>query len=115
MRGQYVAAAASFFGAVGGTRRVLFVLGGLVGGNGLLNVLERQKQLLGIELLRAATEPRTLQLAQQMPQPIVLRQRLVALGDRRVALRARRRKQCLQRLDVGRKMICDLAHVRNSS
>ena len=88
-------------------------LGGLVAGNGLLDILERQKQLIGIELLRAAAELRALQLAQQMPQAIILRQRLVALGNRGVALRPRRRKQRLQRFDVGRKLICDLAHVRH--
>jgi hypothetical protein len=80
----------------------------------LLDILERQKQLLGIELLRAPAELRTLQLAQEMPQAIDLRQRLVALGNRRVALGARRRDQRLQRFEVGRKLGCDLAHARHS-
>ena len=115
MRGQRGAAAAPLLGALGGPRRVLLVRGGLAGGNRLLDVLEGQKQLLRIELLRAATELCALQLAQQMPQPIVLRQRLVARRDRRVALGARRREQGLQRLDVGRKLIGDVAHVRDSS
>jgi hypothetical protein len=48
-----------------------------------------------------------------MPQAIHLRQRLVALGDRSVPLRPRDRDQRLQRVDVCRKLICDLAHVRN--
>jgi hypothetical protein len=47
-----------------------------VAGNRLLDILERQKQLLGIELLRTAAELRALQLAQQMPQAINLRPRL---------------------------------------
>jgi hypothetical protein len=100
-------------------RRILLVFDRLVAGNGLLDVLDRQKQLLGIELLRAAAELRALQLAQQMPQAVYLRQRLVALGhrsvascDRTVALRPSCRDQRLQRVDVGRKLICDLAHVR---
>ena len=100
-------------GAPAGARRVLLVLGGLIAGDGLLDVLERQKQLLRVELLRAATELRALQLAQQMPQPIHLRQRLVALDDRGVALRACHREERLQRLGVGRKLIGDLAHVRH--
>ena len=45
---------------------VLLVVGSLVAGNGLLDVLKRQKQLLGIELLRTAAELRALQLAQEM-------------------------------------------------
>ena len=114
MRGKCTGTAATFVGAVAGARRVLLVLGGLVAGNGLLNVLERQTQLLGIELLRAATELGALQLTQQMPQAIHLRQCLVALGDRSVSLCARRREERLQRLDVGRKLICDVAHVRHS-
>ena len=48
-------------------RRVLLVFVGLATGNGLLDILERQKQLLGIELLRTSAELRALQLAQQMP------------------------------------------------
>jgi hypothetical protein len=114
MRGKCAAAAATFVGAVGGARRVLLVLGGLVAGNGLLDVFERQKQLLGIELLRAATKLGALQLTQQMPQAIHLRQCLVALDDRGVPLCARRRDQRLQRLDVGRKLIGDVAHDRHS-
>lgn len=61
------------------------VLGGLVAGNGLLNILERRKQLLGIKLFRATAELRAVRLALQMPQAVHLRQRLVALGDRAVA------------------------------
>jgi hypothetical protein len=80
----------------------------------LLDIFERQKQLLGIELLRTPAELRTLQLTQKMPQAIDLRQRLVALGNRRVALHARRREERPQRFDVGRKLGCDLAHARHS-
>ena len=86
-------------------RRVLLVVVGLVAGNRLLDILERQKQLLGIELLRTPAELRALQLAQQMPQAIVLRQRLVALRDRGVTLRTRRREQRMQRVDVGWKLM----------
>ena len=93
---------------------VLLVVGGLVAGNGLLDVLERQKQLLGIELLRTPAELRTLQLAQQMPQAIDLRQRLVALGDRGVTLRTRRREQRMQRFDIGRKLIGAISLTRDT-
>ena len=93
-------------------RRVLLVLSRLVGGNGLLDVLDRQQQLIRIELFRAAAELRTLQLAQEVAQPINLRQRLVALGDGSIALRARHSHQRLQRVDIGRKLICRVIHIR---
>src|SRR5208337_3590246 len=94
---------------------VLLVVVGLVAGNGLLDILKCQKQLLGIELLRTPAELRTLQLAQEMPQAINLRQRLVALRDRGVTLRMRRRDQCMQRFNVGRKLRRNLAHARTES
>ena len=113
MGGKRAAIGAALVGARSCGRRVLLVVVGLVAGNGLLDVLERQKQLLGIELLRAPAKLRALQLAQQMPQAVDLRQRLVALGDRGVALRTRRREQRLQRFDIHRKLRCGLAHARN--
>jgi hypothetical protein len=106
---------ASLISALACTRKVLLVLGRLVAGDGLLDVLNRQLQLLGIELLRAAAELRALQLAQEMLQAFHPRQRLVALSNRGVALGARRHDQRLQRLGVGRKMICHVAHVRTQS
>ena len=119
VRGKRAAIGAALVDARACARRILLVLDGLVAGENLLDILERQKQLLGIKLLRATAELRALQLAQQMPQAVHLRQRLVALGDRSVAscdrtvaLRARRRKQRLQRADVRRKLICDLVHVQ---
>ena len=49
-----------------------------------------------------AAKLRALQLAQQMPQAIILRQHVVALRDRGIALRVRRRKLRLQRaISVG--------------
>jgi hypothetical protein len=91
---------------------VLLVVGRLVAGNRLFNILECQKQLLGIELLRTPAELRTLQLAQQMPQAINLRKGMIALYDRGVTLRTRRRDQHMQRIDIRRKL-CDLAHARH--
>ena len=46
---------------------------GFLGGDGLLDIFERQTQLIGIELLRAPAELRSLQLTQKMSQTIVLR------------------------------------------
>src|SRR5580700_9648625 len=63
-----------------------------------------------LTLLRTPAELRALQLTQRVPQATHLRQRLVALGNRRVSLRARRRDQRMQRFDVGRKLMCDLVH-----
>jgi len=58
-------------------------VGRRITGNRLLDVLERELQLFGIELLRASAELRALQLT----QAIHLRQRLIALGDSGVPLR----------------------------
>ena len=113
MGGKRAAIGAALLGALAAPAGSFLSSLGLVAGNGLLDILDRQKQLLGIELLRTAAELRALQLAQKMPQPIHLRQRLVALGDRRVALRARRRKQRLQRVDIRWKLSCDVAHARH--
>ena len=41
--------------------------------NGLLDILKRQGELVWVELLRTSAELHALQLAQQMPQAIVLR------------------------------------------
>ena len=103
---------AALFGARPFGHRVLLVVVGLVAGNGLLDVLDCQKQLLWIELLRTPAELRALQLMQEMPQAINLRQRLVALGERGVALRTRRRKERMQRFDIHRKLRCGFAHAR---
>lgn len=92
--------------------RVLLILAGLAPGNRLLDILERQKQLFGIKLLRTPAKLRTLQLAQEMPQAINLRQRLVALGDRGITFRTRRRDQRMQRFDIGGKLRCGLTHAR---
>jgi hypothetical protein len=52
------------------SRRVLLVVFGFLGGDGLLDIFERQKQLIGIELLRAPAELRALQgLADEVGQP----------------------------------------------
>jgi hypothetical protein len=45
-----------------------------------------------------------------MPQTVDLRQCLVALRDRDVTLRTRRRDQRVQRFDVGRKLMRVVAH-----
>jgi hypothetical protein len=71
-------------------RRVLLVVFGFLGGDGLLDIFERQKQLIGIELLRAPAKLRTLQLPEQMAQPIELGERPVTFGDRGIAFGAHR-------------------------
>jgi hypothetical protein len=78
----------------------LLVIVGLVCRNDLLDILKRQTQLIGIKLLRAPAELRALQLTQEVPQAVILRQRLVALGDRGVTLRTCRRQQRMQRFNV---------------
>jgi hypothetical protein len=95
------------------SRRMFFVVSGFVRGNGLLDVLQGQQQLFGIELLRTPAEVGTLQLPQQVAQPIVLQERLVALGDRIVTLGSRRRKQRMQGFDINGRLRCDLAHAQH--
>jgi hypothetical protein len=85
---------------------------GFLGGDGLLDIFERQTQLIGIELLRAPAELRTLQLAEQMAQAIELGERLVTFGDRRIPFGAHRLHQRMQRFDFGRELGCDLDHAR---
>jgi hypothetical protein len=113
MVGKRAAAGVALVGARLGGHWVLLVVFGFVGRDDLLDILERQKQLLGIELLRTPAKLRALQLAQEMPQAVILRQGLVALGDRGVTLRTRRRDQRLQRFNIGWKLIRALAHAHN--
>ena len=53
-------------------RSVRFVLAGLVGGNGLLQLLQRQLQLVRGQLLRPAAELMTHQTLDQQPELVVL-------------------------------------------
>jgi hypothetical protein len=85
-----------------------------------VEVLEARERLVLIDGYRrvaalrrraVVTVLRAMQPAQQMPQVIHLRQRLVALDDRATPLRPRGRDQRLQRLNVCRKLTCDPAHV----
>ena len=100
MTRQRAAIGSTLFGAHLCGYRVLLVVVGFALGNRLLDILECQEQLVGIELLRAFAEVRTLQLAKQMAQAIDLRERAVALadgglalGDRSVTFRTRRHHQ----------------------
>ena len=113
MGGKRTAIDAALFGPRLGGHHVLLVLIGLVRRNRLLDILKRHKQLLGVKLLRTPAKLRTLQLAQKVSQSVNLRTRLVALGDRSVALRAYRCHQRMQRFDVRRKLRRNLAHAQH--
>src|SRR6476646_11032414 len=63
----------AILGPLASARLILLVVLGFACRNGLLDVLERESELLGIELLRALAKLGTLQLPQQMPQPLILR------------------------------------------
>src|SRR5271166_5743714 len=82
---------------------VLLVVGGLARGDGLLDILERQGELVRVELLGPTAELHALQLTQEMLQAIDLRQRLVALGERG-------REPRLQLGGFDRRLIRALAH-----
>jgi hypothetical protein len=60
----------------------MLVAVGFGGRNGLLDILKRQLQLVRIELLRPAAKLHSPQLMQQVLQAVILRKRLVTLGNR---------------------------------
>jgi len=103
----------ALIGAGARSNWVLFVVGSLGARNRLLDVLERQMQLVLIELLRAAAELRPLQLAQKMSQAVIMREGLVALRNRSVTLCARRREKRLQDFDIGWKRISPVGHAQH--
>jgi hypothetical protein len=101
-------------------RRILLLRFGLAPRQRLLDVLKGELQLVGIELLRAPAELGTLQLAQQMVQPLVPLERAVALGTGGVALghgpvalAHRAADQGAQRFDVIGKEVGGLAHTKH--
>ena len=101
--------------ALGGTSTcgnwILLVVLGLAARNRLLDILERQIELIRIELLRTPAELHALQLMQKVLQAVVLCEDLVALRDRGTALSTRRGKQRLQKFNIGGKWIgAVLAH-----
>ena len=61
-------------------RRIGLLLLGLGFGDRLFDILQREIELVGVELLRAPAELQALQLADQMAQPVILAGQLVALG-----------------------------------
>ena len=76
-------------------------------GDRLFEILQRQVELVGIELLRAPAELHALQLAEQVAQPVVLAGEPVALprqprlfGTLGIALGPRRQHQGAQRRDI---------------
>jgi hypothetical protein len=73
MGGERAPVGATLVGARPGSRGILLVFTGFICRNDLFDILKRQPQLLGIELLRTSAKLRTLQLAQKMAQPIILR------------------------------------------
>ena len=110
MGGKRAAPGAALFRASASALLILLVVGGLDRGDGLLDILERQGELVRVELLGPTAELHALQLTQEMLQAIVLRQRLVARRTSpRRARRARpRAAPATRRFD--RRLICALAH-----
>ena len=110
MGGKRATIGAALLGTLARPHQVMLVVGGFGCRNGLLDILKRQLQLVRIELLRPAAKLHALQLMQQVLQAVILRQHLVTLGNRRIALRTCRNKERLQRRDISGKLICTLAH-----
>ena len=115
MGGQRAAVRPALLGPRRGGGLVLLVVGRLAGRDRLLDVLQRQSELVRIELLGFAAELHALQLAQKMREAIVLPERRVALDDRGVPLGQRRRQPRLQRVDVGRRLIRGGAHAQQEN
>ena len=113
MGGKRATIDAALLGALARGCRVLLVLACLVARNGLLDILECQSKLIRVELLRLAAKLHALQFVQQVLQAVILRQHLVALGNRRIPLRKRHRKPRLQHGDIGRQLICVLTHAQH--
>jgi hypothetical protein len=103
MGGKRAAVGPALFRAGASVPLVLLVVGRLARGDGLLDILERQGELVRVELLGPMAELHALQLTQEMLQAIDLRQRLVALGERD-------REPRLQLGDFDRRLIRALAH-----
>ena len=110
MGGKGAALGAALFRAGASMFLVLPVVGGLARGDGLLDILERQGELVRVEFLGPTAELHALQLTQEMLQAIDLRQRLVARRTRLVALGERGRELRLQLGDFDRQLIRALAH-----
>jgi hypothetical protein len=106
--GQRTTVGATLLGPRLGARRVSLVIGRFLAGSRLLDVFERQVELIGIKLLRAPAELGALQLMQDVTEPIDLRQRLIAL-------RSRRHKQRLKCSNVAGKLGGGLAHAHTET
>ena len=102
--------------------------GGMLGKLGLgpchrlLDLFQRELQLVGIEPLRAAPEAGALELTKQVAQPIDLFDRTIALRNRGVTLRAHRialgertAHQIAQRFDVVGEEFGAIAHAQTKS
>jgi len=111
MGGKGATVGAALLGALARRRRVPLVVGRFGGRNRLLDILKRQRELVRIELLRALAKLH----APEMLQAVILCQRMVALGNRRIPLHQRRRQPRLQHCDIGWKLICVLAHAQHAS
>jgi len=92
---ERAAAGSALLGTALPQPRVSPFLRGLGRGDRLLEILQRQAELIGIEPLRVPAELQALQLADQLPQPVVLigepgllRAFGIALGPRRQHQRA---------------------------
>ena len=72
MLGQRAAAGPARLGAGALQRRIGLLLLGLGFGDGLFEILQREIELVGIELLRAPAELQPLQLADQVAKTVIL-------------------------------------------
>ena len=107
---QRAAARSALFGPRRSGCLIRLVVGSVAGRNRLLDVFQRQGELVRIELLGLAPELHSLELAQKMGEAIVLPERRVALDDRGVPLRERRSQPGLQGINVERGLIRGSAH-----
>jgi hypothetical protein len=117
MRWKCAAIGPTHLGTRASSNWVSLVLVRLGGGDGLLDILEGQRELVRIKLLRTPAKLHALQLVQQMLQATVLRLHViallachVALDQRSITFRSRCHEQRSQRFDIGRQLIGALAH-----
>jgi hypothetical protein len=107
MIGQRAATGAALFGPRAPQCRIRPLLISLLGGESLLEVLQPQVELIGIELLGTLAELHPLKLADQVAQTIVLASQPIALsgklrllGPFGITLGMRLPEQRMQRCDV---------------
>ena len=107
---QRAAAGPARLGAGALEYRIGLLLSGFGFGNGLLDILQCEIKLVGVELFRAPAEPQPLQLADQMAKAIILGGKLGLFGTLGIAFGPGLRQHRAQRGDIVRQRLGSRGH-----